>query len=260
MCAPQAHVAALLHRPTPPLHRQESELCLHGRGRRVTVDNLSEYLTLLVRRLAAVFFFVVAGARAITRLVGCAMTWQSQKMLVANVAPTLVPLVAAFEAMVPPERRRLLSPETLRAAVLGTAAIDVDDWRAFAVVEPPHLAHRYRTRPLVFLGSPQPPRPKLFCRARSPVVAWFWAYAAGLAPAGRASLLAWATTFAAPPAGGFAALPHPFVLHVSATQGDAHHPTANTCFATLHLPLYSSPAVLAARLDAAVQYQAFTLA
>jgi len=46
----------------------------------------------------------------------------------------------------------------------------------------------------------------------------------------------------------------PFKLHVMGTCGDERLPKADTCFFTLHLPLYSSTAVMRERLLYAISH------
>ncbi|EFN52504.1 hypothetical protein CHLNCDRAFT_14906, partial [Chlorella variabilis] len=96
------------------------------------------------------------------------------------------------------------------------------------------------------------------CTARTPQLGWLWAAVAGWGAERRRQLLAFVTSSSALPAGGFAALRgfngalHPFTVSLVAVEGDERLPRASTCFNTLFLPAYSSPAVLEARLVQAI--------
>ena len=96
------------------------------------------------------------------------------------------------------------------------------------------------------------------CTEHTAQMRWLWAAVGGMTPQRRRQLLAFVTGSSALPAGGFAVLrgfngaPHAFTVRLVPTEGDERLPRASTCFNILHLPAYSTPAVLEARLAQAI--------
>ena len=121
----------------------------------------------------------------------------------------------------------------LQLLLCGVATIDVDDWQASTKYEG-------------------------MLNAQSDVVVWFWAAVRSMTPEERAALLHFCTGSTRAPATGFVALmgyggqQHRFTLQGLAHEDEGRLPTAATCFNTLRLPLYQSPAALVEKLRLAV--------
>ena len=174
-----------------------------------------------------------------------------------------------------------LAPEELGALLHGGGAIELDDWRRHTRVV---LADAAATaddaddldddeaagadgagggrvfdggaRRLLRRGSSDGGGGGARRRREERVVAWFWVAVERFSPGERLALLRFATSMAAPPVGGFAALAPRFQLRI-VSAGDGY-PAAHTCFNALDLPgRVPSAAELARRLRVCLSVEAF---
>ena len=135
-------------------------------------------------------------------------------------------------------RTCLAGPEEFDIMIAGQPTVDLGDWKANTLYE----------------GG---------FTAESPQIDWLWTFLHKSNLRNRKGLLVFVTGASAVPAGGFAVLPgysgalHKFTVRQMALgegeSSDGSLPKAQTCFNTLILPEYSSPAMLEAKLSLAIR-------
>mmetsp|Transcript_55807 Transcript_55807/g.130278 ORF Transcript_55807/g.130278 Transcript_55807/m.130278 type:complete len:641 (-) Transcript_55807:67-1989(-) len=145
-------------------------------------------------------------------------------------------LVRGFWDVLPLEALEAARLEASDLAILlmGSCALDLDEWKKFSVESAEAGA--------------------------SDVITWFWEVVEEMPDDLRRQLLRFATGSARLPAGGFSALKPLFAVTVSAAGSEQHLPHAHTCINQLVLHRYTSKEQLRSKLSKALPTESFGFA